>query len=108
MAPEDSLETAEWENDKRCGHPNPVPVTLFLTGELVARLCPDCDRQLPPYEPGGVTAEPSPVDLAAQYDDPRMSGLGWPTRPVAAGDGPLPITRSWLPQPSGRALSTVT
>jgi len=30
-----------------CSHPRPVPVELRLTGEIVAALCPDCDRQLP-------------------------------------------------------------
>lgn len=30
-----------------CNHPDAVPVELLLTGEVVAWLCPDCDRQLP-------------------------------------------------------------
>jgi len=29
-----------------CGHGNAVPVTLKLTGETVARLCPDCGEQI--------------------------------------------------------------
>jgi hypothetical protein len=36
----------------RCHHLTPVPVRAHPTGELVARLCPDCDAQLPvPAEP---------------------------------------------------------
>lgn len=31
-----------------CNHLNRVPVTLRLTGELVAQLCLDCDEQLVP------------------------------------------------------------
>lgn len=31
----------------RCSHPRPVPVESVVTGELLARLCPDCDEQLP-------------------------------------------------------------
>ncbi|NRQ36001.1 hypothetical protein HII36_29830 [Nonomuraea sp. NN258] len=31
----------------RCAHPRPVPVESVVTGELLARLCPDCDEQLP-------------------------------------------------------------
>ena len=45
----------------RCSHSNAVPVALVLTGEVVARLCPDCDEQLPADErtarnwwPGGM------------------------------------------------------
>ncbi len=30
-----------------CSHPAPVPVHAQPTDELVAHLCPDCDRQLP-------------------------------------------------------------
>lgn len=30
-----------------CSHPNRIAVDLALTGETVAALCPDCDRQLP-------------------------------------------------------------
>lgn len=30
-----------------CAHPNAVPVTLLLTEEPVAALCPDCGSQLP-------------------------------------------------------------
>jgi len=32
-----------------CSHPRPIPVELRLTGEIVAALCPDCDRQLPAH-----------------------------------------------------------
>lgn len=34
-----------------CLHLTPIPVHAHLTGELVARLCPDCDAQLPAEEP---------------------------------------------------------
>ncbi len=37
----------------RCSHPNAVPVALVLTDEVVARLCPDCDEQLPADERTG-------------------------------------------------------
>jgi hypothetical protein len=30
----------------RCPHYNAVPVESVVTGELLARLCPDCDQQL--------------------------------------------------------------
>lgn len=30
----------------RCLHLTPIPVHAHPTGELVARLCPDCDQQL--------------------------------------------------------------
>jgi hypothetical protein len=30
-----------------CAHSNAVPVESVVTGELLARLCPDCDEQLP-------------------------------------------------------------
>jgi hypothetical protein len=33
--------------EKWCAHLRTVPVTLTLTGELVAELCLDCDQQLP-------------------------------------------------------------
>jgi hypothetical protein len=29
-----------------CPHANAVPVESVVTGELLARLCPDCDQQL--------------------------------------------------------------
>ncbi|MEV0619577.1 hypothetical protein AB0I81_40105 [Nonomuraea sp. NPDC050404] len=42
----------------RCSHPRPVPVESVVTGELLARLCPDCDEQLPAqaseWWPGGM------------------------------------------------------
>lgn len=30
-----------------CIHINAVPVTSVVDGELLAKLCPDCDEQLP-------------------------------------------------------------
>lgn len=30
-----------------CLHEDAVPVTLLASGERVAQLCPDCDKQLP-------------------------------------------------------------
>jgi hypothetical protein len=32
---------------KTCRHDEPVQVLAAVSGELVAHLCPDCDRQLP-------------------------------------------------------------
>ena len=31
---------------RTCLHGRPVPVESVVTGEVVARLCPDCDAQL--------------------------------------------------------------
>lgn len=33
--------------DGVCRHTRAVPVESVVTGELLARLCPDCDEQLP-------------------------------------------------------------
>jgi len=35
----------------RCNHLTPIPVHAHPTGELVARLCPDFDAQLPVLDP---------------------------------------------------------
>jgi hypothetical protein len=43
----------------RCKHLTPIPVEAYPTGELVARLCPDCNAQLPVSEP--------PVDWIATF-----------------------------------------
>lgn len=36
--------------NRRCHHHGAVDVGLVLTGEVVARLCPDCGAQLPPND----------------------------------------------------------
>ncbi len=35
-----------------CIHFNAVPVTSVVDGELLAKLCPDCDEQLPVHREG--------------------------------------------------------
>jgi CelD/BcsL family acetyltransferase involved in cellulose biosynthesis len=48
-----------------CPHTDAVPVTLATTGETVAALCPECDRQLP--------AEWIGCDHADSIDTTRLS-----------------------------------
>lgn len=39
-----SVPVSEWK--PKCTHPNAVPVESVVTGDVLARLCPDCNEQL--------------------------------------------------------------
>lgn len=42
-------------DEGRCIHLNAVPVTSVVNGELLAKLCPDCDDQLPVHSEGAAS-----------------------------------------------------
>lgn len=54
-----------------CRHLNTVPVELLDTGEAVAKLCPDCDAQLPADWPEGYW--PVVPKLPPFVPDPRLT-----------------------------------
>ena len=77
----------------RCHHAAVVDVDSTVTGETLARLCPDCDTQLPaswvsPYAP------PHPAELADGVGSRRNHAESRATTPTARqqahGRAPVP------------------
>lgn len=71
-----------------CAHRNAVDVDLVLTGEVVARLCRDCDAQLPLiHTPRGFTLLYNPAN-GLPWNCPDGALNLW----LSKGFSPVPFT----------------